>query len=96
MEKDTLMLLSKSRSSFSKLFTSSFCLPLPYIFFLSLSPLPPVLFSSPPSMDSSLLSNIQKLFYEKIEVFSKVEFSKLSITTGIVKIFLKVSCDFFL
>ncbi len=42
------------------------------------------------SMDSSLLSNIQKLFYEKIEVFSAVEFSKLSITTGIVKIFLKV------
>ena len=45
----------------------------------------------PHSMDSSLLSNIQKLFYERIEVFSKVEFSKLSIVTGIVKIFLKVS-----
>ena len=43
------------------------------------------------SMDSNLLSNIQKLFYERIEVFSKVEFSKLSIVTGIVKIFLKVS-----
>ena len=43
------------------------------------------------SMDSSLLSNIQKLFYERIEIFSKVEFSKLSIVTGIVKIFLKVS-----
>lgn len=42
-------------------------------------------------MDSSLLSNIQKLFYEKIEVFSTVEFSKLSITTGIIKIFLKVA-----
>ena len=42
-------------------------------------------------MDSSLLSNIQKLFYERIEIFSKVEFSKLSIVTGIVKIFLKVS-----
>ena len=42
-------------------------------------------------MDSSLLSNIQKLFYERIEVFSTVEFSKLSITTGIIKIFLKVS-----
>lgn len=42
-------------------------------------------------MDSSLLSNIQKLFYEKIEVFGTVEFSKLSITTGIIKIFLKVT-----
>ena len=42
-------------------------------------------------MDSSLLSNIQKLFYERIEIFSKVEFSKLSIVTGIIKIFLKVS-----
>ena len=41
-------------------------------------------------MDSSLLSNIQKLFYERIEVFSKVEFTKLSIVTGIIKIFLKV------
>jgi hypothetical protein len=37
-----------------------------------------------------LLSNIQKLFYERIEIFSKVEFSKLSIVTGIIKIFLKV------
>jgi len=41
-------------------------------------------------MDSSLLSNIQKLFYERIEVFGTVEFAKLSITTGIIKIFLKV------
>lgn len=46
-------------------------------------------------MDSSLLSNIQKLFYERIEVFSTVEFSKLSITTGIIKIFLKVSQNTF-
>lgn len=37
-----------------------------------------------------MLSNIQKLFYERIEVFSTVDFSKLSITTGIIKIFLKV------
>ncbi len=36
------------------------------------------------------MSNIQKLFYEKIEVFGTVEFAKLSITTGIIKIFLKV------
>ena len=41
-------------------------------------------------MDSSLMSNIQKLFYERIEVFGAVEFSKLSIVTGIVKIALKV------
>ena len=41
-------------------------------------------------MDSSLLSNIQKLFYERIEVFATVEFFKLSIVTGITKIVLKV------
>jgi hypothetical protein len=39
--------------------------------------------------DSSLLSNIQKLFYERIEVFAKVELNKLSIVTGIIKIALK-------
>ena len=42
------------------------------------------------NMDSSLLSNIQKLFYERIEVFAAVEFNKLSIVTGIIKIALKV------
>ena len=36
------------------------------------------------------MSNIQKLFYERIEVFGAVEFNKLSIVTGIVKIALKV------
>jgi hypothetical protein len=41
------------------------------------------------AMDSSLLSNIQKLFYERIEVFATVEFYKLSIVTGIIKIVLK-------
>lgn len=41
--------------------------------------------------DSSLLSNIQKLFFEKIEVFGNVEFTKLSIVTGVIKIALKVS-----
>ncbi|CAI8052278.1 Vacuolar protein sorting-associated protein 51 homolog [Geodia barretti] len=41
------------------------------------------------AMDSSLLSNIQKLFYERIEVFATVEFFKLSIVTGIIKIVLK-------
>ena len=40
--------------------------------------------------DQSLLSNIQKLFSEKIEIFSAVEFSKVSILTGIIKITLKV------
>lgn len=41
-------------------------------------------------MDSSLLSNIQKLFYERIEVFGTVDFYKLAIVTGIIKIVLKV------
>lgn len=45
-------------------------------------------------MDSSLLSNIQKLFYERIEVFATVEFFKLSIVTGIIKIVLKVEYEF--
>lgn len=40
--------------------------------------------------DQSLMSNIQKLFSEKIEIFSAVEFSKVSILTGIIKITLKV------
>ena len=44
----------------------------------------------PSTLDSSLLSNIQKLFYERIEVFGAVDFYKLSIVTGIIKIFLKV------
>ncbi|XP_074608971.1 vacuolar protein sorting-associated protein 51 homolog isoform X2 [Acropora palmata] len=39
--------------------------------------------------DSSLLSNIQKLFSERIEIFSSVEFSKVSVLTGIIKIGLK-------
>jgi len=42
-----------------------------------------------PSIGNSLISNIQKLFSEKIEVFSTVEFSKVSILTGIIKISLK-------
>lgn len=42
-----------------------------------------------PSIGNSLISNIQKLFSEKIEIFSSVEFSKVSIMTGIVKISLK-------
>lgn len=40
-------------------------------------------------LDSSLASNINKLFSEKIEIFSPVEPTKVSIMTGIVKISLK-------
>ena len=36
------------------------------------------------------MSNIQKLFSERIEIFSAVEFSKVSVLTGIIKISLKV------
>lgn len=46
-------------------------------------------YSSRSGMDSSFLSNIQKLFHERIEVFGSVEFNKLSIVTGIIKIALK-------
>ncbi|ESP00450.1 hypothetical protein LOTGIDRAFT_173187 [Lottia gigantea] len=42
-----------------------------------------------PSVDNSLISNIQKLFSEKIEIFSSVESSKVSVLTGIIKISLK-------
>uniref|UniRef100_A0A182NHQ4 Vacuolar protein sorting-associated protein 51 homolog n=1 Tax=Anopheles dirus TaxID=7168 RepID=A0A182NHQ4_9DIPT len=40
-------------------------------------------------LDSSFVSNIQRLFSEKIEIFAPVEFSKVSIITGIIKICLK-------
>ncbi|XP_055327239.1 vacuolar protein sorting-associated protein 51 homolog [Paramacrobiotus metropolitanus] len=40
-------------------------------------------------VDTSLLSNIQKLFNERIEIFGDVDFAKVSILTGIVKIGLK-------
>ncbi|KAK7872847.1 hypothetical protein R5R35_006718 [Gryllus longicercus] len=43
----------------------------------------------PSHLDSSLVTNIQKLFSERIEIFSSVEFSKVSILTGIIKISLK-------
>ena len=45
------------------------------------------LFSS--TMDNSLLSNIQKLFSERVDVFGPVEFSRSSVLTGIIKITLK-------
>ncbi|EAA11747.3 AGAP005584-PA [Anopheles gambiae str. PEST] len=40
-------------------------------------------------LDSSFVSNMQRLFSEKIEIFAPVEFSKVSIITGIIKICLK-------
>ncbi|CAN7990517.1 unnamed protein product, partial [Ixodes hexagonus] len=43
----------------------------------------------PSSVDHSLLSNIQKLFSEKIDIFTTVEFSRVSVMTGIIKIGLK-------
>ncbi|KAJ8865760.1 hypothetical protein PR048_033281 [Dryococelus australis] len=44
---------------------------------------------TPNQLNSSLATNIQKLFSERIEIFSAVEFSKVSILTGIIKISLK-------
>ncbi|KAI0211198.1 Vacuolar protein sorting-associated protein 51-like [Lamellibrachia satsuma] len=44
---------------------------------------------TPSTIDNSLMSNIQKLFSERIEIFSTVEFSKVSVLTGIIKISLK-------
>lgn len=41
------------------------------------------------TIDNSLISNIQKLFSERIEFFSSVQFSKVSVLTGIIKISLK-------
>ncbi|XP_066507453.1 vacuolar protein sorting-associated protein 51 homolog [Hoplias malabaricus] len=40
-------------------------------------------------MDTNLLSNIHKLFSERIDIFSPVEFNKVSVMTGIIKISLK-------
>ena len=37
-----------------------------------------------------LSTNIQKLFSERIRVFGEVEFTKLSVVTGVIKIALKV------
>lgn len=44
---------------------------------------------TPSQMDTSLASNIHRLFSEKVEIFSPVEFNKVSIITGIIKISLK-------
>uniref|UniRef100_A0AAY4CQ69 Vacuolar protein sorting-associated protein 51 homolog n=1 Tax=Denticeps clupeoides TaxID=299321 RepID=A0AAY4CQ69_9TELE len=40
-------------------------------------------------MDTNLLSNIHRLFSERIDIFSPVEFNKVSVLTGIIKISLK-------
>lgn len=40
---------------------------------------------------NTLVPSLHKLFSERIEFFSSVEFSKVSILTGIIKISLKVS-----
>lgn len=45
---------------------------------------------TPSHIDSSLVTNIHKLFSERIEIFSSVQFNKASILTGIIKISLKV------
>ncbi|KAJ8917819.1 hypothetical protein NQ315_010728 [Exocentrus adspersus] len=44
---------------------------------------------TPNHLDSTLVSNMHKLFSERIEIFSAVEFNKVSILTGIIKISLK-------
>ncbi|XP_047119520.1 vacuolar protein sorting-associated protein 51 homolog [Schistocerca piceifrons] len=44
---------------------------------------------APSQLESSIVTNIQKLFSERIEIFSSVDFSKVSILTGIIKISLK-------
>ena len=45
---------------------------------------------TPSQLESSFVSNIHRLFSEKIDIFNSVEFSKVSIVTGIIKITLKV------
>lgn len=44
---------------------------------------------TPSQLESSYVSNIHRLFSERIEIFTSVEFSKVSIITGIIKIGLK-------
>lgn len=44
---------------------------------------------TPSHLDSAIVTNMHKLFSEKIEIFSTVEFNKISILTGIIKISLK-------
>lgn len=44
---------------------------------------------TPSHLDSTLVSNMHKLFSERVDIFSPVEFTKVSILTGIIKISLK-------
>ncbi|KAK9881794.1 hypothetical protein WA026_017310 [Henosepilachna vigintioctopunctata] len=44
---------------------------------------------TPSHLDSALVSNMHRIFSEKIEIFSTIEFNKISILTGIIKISLK-------
>lgn len=45
---------------------------------------------TPTQLENSFVSNIHRLFSERVEIFGSVDFSKVSILTGIVKISLKV------
>lgn len=45
---------------------------------------------TPSQLDNSLVANLNKLWSERIEIFAPVEFTRVSILTGIVKISLKV------
>ncbi|KAK7076242.1 Vacuolar protein sorting-associated protein 51, partial [Halocaridina rubra] len=44
---------------------------------------------APSQLDNSLVANLNKLWSERIEIFAPVEFTRVSILTGIVKISLK-------
>nr|XP_045605815.1 vacuolar protein sorting-associated protein 51 homolog [Procambarus clarkii] len=44
---------------------------------------------TPSQLDNSLVANLNKLWSERIEIFAPVEFTRVSILTGIVKISLK-------
>ena len=49
-----------------------------------------IIFTCCRTFNTSLITNIQKLFSEKVDVFMAVDFNRVSIMTGIVKICLKV------
>lgn len=46
---------------------------------------------TPSQLESSYVSNIHRLFSERVDIFTSVEFSKVSIVMGIIKIGLKVT-----
>lgn len=48
-------------------------------------------YTNPSQLESSYVTNIHRLFSERIEIFGSVDFTKFSIVTGIIKIALKVS-----